>query len=155
MSIAIGIAGYTLVKSGTLTLGSVDDGNDIRIKIFKGTKKIHTNQSGPEMWEGIINLGMRAQITVPFQKWDESVMAGIVGTPASVEGQVGSLGGLTGAQAISIVPTNGSGYYFPYAWVVDSYEIAKFGYEPKILTVTFEACADLTAGSTAPLYTRA
>ena len=154
MATAITISGVTALKSGTLTLGYTDDGNDIRIKIFKGTKKIHTNLSGPELWDSIINLGLRAQITVPLQKFDEAVMSQFLSGTGGTEGTNGSLGANIAASAISIVPSNGSGYYFPYAWVVDSYEIAKFGYEPKILTVTFEACADPSAGATAPLYTR-
>lgn len=156
MAEAIYVAGNTQVKTGTSVIGETDDGNDIRIKIFKGQKKVHTNLSGPELWEYIINLGLRAVITVPFQKWDEAVLAPLIAAPASVEGQCGTLGASIASFAMSIVPQNGSGYYFANVWVTDNYEVSKFGYEPKIMLVTFEATANpaLNTNGTAPLYTR-
>lgn len=150
------VAGKTQVKTNSSVIGSTDDGNDIRIKVFRGHKKVHTNLSGPELWEYIINLGLRAVITVPFQKIDEAVLAPLIASPASVEGQCGTLGLSIPSFPLSIVPANGSGYYFANAWVLDNYEINKFGYEPKMIMVTFEATANpsINGSGTAPLYTR-
>lgn len=154
MAESIIICGNTQVKIGGTVVGETDDGNDIRIKIIPGRKKIHTNLSGPELWEYIINLGCRAQITVPFQKVDEAVLGPWLTSPGGSEGQMGALGASTNSFALAIVPANGSGYYFATAWVMDSAEISKFGYEPKITLVTFEAQPVPANGATSPLYTR-
>jgi len=154
MAESIHISGYTQVKTSSSVIGETSADNDIRIKIIKGTKKIHTNQSGPELWDSIINLGVRAILTIPLQKFDDAVLNPLLAKPAATEGQNGTLGGSIASFPLSIVPTNGSGYYFANCWIIDNYEISKFGYEENIIMLTVEAAPDPSAGATAPLYTR-
>ena len=154
MAAAILISGHTTVSINGSVLGETDDGNDIRIKVFPGRKEIHTNLSGPELFEKIINLGIRAQITVPLVKIDEAVFGTLAAGPAAAEGQNGILGADVSSVSLTITPYSGKVYAFPCVWLTDNYEIAKFGYEPKVYTLTFKAQPNLTilGASTAPTY---
>ncbi len=157
MASAIIVNGHTVVKTGSSVIGETDENNDIRIKAVVGRKKIRTNLSGPELWERIINLGLRVVITVPFIKVDLAVLTTLVKGNATLEGQCGTLGATVNPFSLTITPDAGLAYTFPNTWVMDSYEISKFGYEAQINMVTFESAPDPTVNSagTAPCYTTA
>lgn len=156
MAESIIVTGHTQIKINGTVACETDDGNDIRIKVFKAQKKVHTNLSGPELWEFIIRLGLRAVITIPAQKIDESVTGPVLGN-GTTEGVAGQLGTNEGSFTLTIsTPNAGQGYQFPLTFAVDSYEVSKFGYEPKITMLTFEAQSDPTVAvsGTASLYSR-
>lgn len=156
MAASIIITGSTNVYTGASLLGSTDADNDINIKIYVPKKKIHTNVSGPEMFEKIINLGCYAIITIPFIKFDESAFAAILKQNASAEGQVGTLGADVSSFDLTITAAaSGQSWNFPKAWIEDHHETSKFGYEPQKFVVTFYAQPDPTLLSTATtvLYT--
>ena len=155
MAESIIVTGHTQVKINGTVACETDDGNDIRIKVFKAQRKVHTNLSGPELWEFIIRLGLRAIITIPAQKIDEAIVGPVLGN-GTTEGVTGQLGTNEVSFTLTISPGNGLGYQFPLTFAVDSYEVSKFGYEPKITMLTFEAQSDPTVAvaGTASLYSR-
>ena len=77
MARQITICGHTVVNSGTLTLGETDADNDISLKIFTPKRKIHTNLSGPEMVEAMINQGITGILTIPLTVYDPTVTTAI------------------------------------------------------------------------------
>lgn len=144
-----------------VALGITDHDDTVAVEVTNHEHLIHTNESGPDMPEKVLNLGLTGKVIMNLVRWDKAQLTSLIETTTASagEGEIGILGADKKVFALKVVGTTvgSEEFLFPFCRIVEPWRLTEWGSKDSRTSLSIECFPNPAALATATttLYTKA